>query len=188
MKDRLLHSYDWLSSHRRWLWSGFTALLLPLLVLAVTLRYNEDIMDFLPVEEEDRAALEEFRAQQSASRMVLIVEGDSLREEAIEAYMDYLPDLQTEADPTEQLQALYAQLPYFIEDSVFARLDSLFTPEAVRTALQRDRIILATPGAGMLATAIQSDPLGLFPITNLQSPDGVPVNRGNPRRKGLNHQ
>ena len=168
MSDKLLHIFDWFSTHRRWLWTGFTALLIPLIVLAVLLRYDEDIMDFLPVEAEEREAFAAYQSQQSASRMVLIVEGDSLREQAIEAMEECLPDLQTDLDPTEQLQALYAQLPYFIEDSVYDRLDSLLTPEAIRTALQRDKDILSTPGAGMLVTAIQSDPLGLVRLTNYQ--------------------
>ena len=165
----LLRIYDYLSTHRRWLWVGVCAVLVPLIVLAATLRYNEDVMDFLSVNEEDRVAFEQFRSQQSASRMVLIVEGDSLREQALDACAEYLPDLQTEIDPTEQLQALYAQLPYFIEDSVYEHLDSLFTPVAVRAALQRDRAILSTPGAGILATAIQSDPLSLVNLSTIHS-------------------
>lgn len=170
MKDKLLHVYDWLSTHRRWLWIGFTAILIPLLVSAIMLRYNEDIMDFLPVEEEDRAAFETFQSQQSASRMVLIIEGDSSREQAIEAFEEKLSDLQTDIDPTEQLQALYAQLPYFIEDSVYDHLDSLLTPETIHATLQRDKDILSTPGAGLLATAIQSDPLGLVNLSHFRSP------------------
>ena len=165
----LLRIYDYLSTHRRWLWVGVCAVLVPLIVLAATLRYNEDVMDFLSADEEDRVAFEQFRSQQSASRMVLIVEGDSLREQALDACAEYLPDLQTEIDPTEQLQALYAQLPYFIEDSVYEHLDSLFTPVAVRAALQRDRAILSTPGAGILATAIQSDPLSLVNLSTIHS-------------------
>ena len=47
MKDRLLRLYDCFLTHRRWLWSGLTMVLVPLIVLALTLRYNEDIMDLL---------------------------------------------------------------------------------------------------------------------------------------------
>ena len=93
MNDKLLHIYDFLSIHRRWLWSGLTMVLIPLIVLALTLRYNEDIMDFLPLEDEDRAALAEFQSKQSAAQIVLIVEGgdESLREEIIEEFQSSLP-------------------------------------------------------------------------------------------------
>ena len=169
MRKVLLRTYDWLSTHRRWLWIGLAVVLIPLIGLAVSLRYNENIMDFLSVEGEDREAFIEFQSQSSASRMVLIVEGDSLRDQAIEACAEYLPDLQTDIDPEEQLENLYAHMPYFIADSIYHQLDSLFTPEAIRSALQHDKTVLSTPGASFLATAIQSDPLGLIDLSRIQS-------------------
>ena len=167
MNDKLLHIYDWLSTHRRWLWSGLTIVLIPLIVLALTLRYNEDIMDFLPLEDEDREALAEFQSRQSAAQIVLIVEGgnESLREEAIEELVISNGLLDISTDPSEQLRNLYAQLPYYIEEEKYEKLDSRFTSEAIRAALERDKSILATPGTGFLATAIQSDPLGLMDLS-----------------------
>ena len=170
MKNLLLHIYDLLSVHRRWLWIGSAVIVAALIALAVSLRYNEDIMDFLPVDDEDREALALYQSQQSASRLVLIVEGDSLRDEAIEACEDLLPDLTTEMDLSEQLAGIYSQMPYFIADSTYAQLDSLTTPDAVRAALERDKRILSTPGASFLAPVIQSDPLGLISLSTFHIP------------------
>lgn len=165
MKQPLLRLYDQLNSHRRWLWIGVVAVLLPLIGLAVSLRYNEDIMDFLPATEEERAAFAQLQAQESASQLVLIIEGEDeqQRTDALYKCADRLPQLQT--DMTEQMAQLYAQMPYLIPDSVYDRFDSLFTPDAIRAALQRDKAILSTPGASFLATAIQSDPLGLIELS-----------------------
>lgn len=69
MKQTLLRLYDWLSTHRRWLWIGVVAVLLPLIGLAVSLRYNEDILDFLPATAEERAAFERLQQQESASQL-----------------------------------------------------------------------------------------------------------------------
>ena len=171
MNDKLLHIYDYLSTHRRWLWSGLTMVLIPLIVLALTLRYNEDIMDFLPLEDEDRAALAEFQSKQSATQIVLIVEGgdESLREEIIEELKIKNYELKISTDPSDQLTSLYAQLPYYISDEKYDAFDSLFTPEAIRTALERDKRILSTPGTSFLSTAIQSDPLGLIDLSSFQA-------------------
>ena len=167
MKQTLLRLYDRLNSHRRWLWIGVVAVLLPLIGLAVSLRYNEDIMDFLPATEEERAAFAQLQAQESASQLVLIIEGEDeqQRTDALYECADRLPQLQT--DMTEQMAQLYAQMPYLIPDSVYDRFDSLFTQDAIRAALQRDKAILSTPGASFLATAIQSDPLGLIQLSTL---------------------
>ena len=163
MKDRLLHIYDWLHSHHLWLWGTFTAVLIPLIVLAATLRYNEDIMDFLPATQEERETFRHLQSQQAASRLYLIIEGDSLREEALYACAERIPDLQW--DISVLLDELYAQMPYYIADSLYKHFDSIFTPEVIHAALERDKYILSTPGASVLATAIRHDPLGLVQIS-----------------------
>ena len=181
MKNRLLHIYDFFAAHRRGLWIGLAVVLLLLVGLAVSLRYHEDIMDFLPVEDSDRESFAVYQTQQNASRIVLIVESVSpdgqadngRMENAIDACADRLPELITEADMDaymEHLQFMQAQMPYFLTDSVYARLDSLFSPSAVQAALQRDKAVLNTPGTGFLCAAIQSDPLGLLPLTPGNSP------------------
>ena len=173
MKDRLLRLYDCFLTHRRWLWTGFAALCLILVALAATLRYNEDIMDFLPVTPEERAALEAYQSQQSASRLVLIIEGeDELRRS--DAFYDLDERLAEAGHPLSEFDLsdlinsrwLIANSQSPITNS---RLDSLFTPEAVRAALERDKRILSTPGGSAFAPLIQSDPLGLIPISNFQS-------------------
>jgi len=124
-------------------------------------------MDFLPVDDQDREALALYQSQQSASRLVLIVEGDTLRDEAIEACAERLPELTTELNLSEQITTLYAQMPYFIPDSTYEHLDDRFTPEAIRAALAHDKLVLSTPGTGFLAPVIQNDPLGLVNLSNL---------------------
>ena len=173
MKDRLLRLYDCFLTHRRWLWTGFAALCLILVALAATLRYNEDIMDFLPVTPEERAALEAYQSQQSASRLVLIIEGDDELRRS-DAFYDLDERLAEAGHPLSEFDLsdlinsrwLIANSQSPITNS---RLDSLFTPEAVRAALERDKRILSTPGGSAFAPLIQSDPLGLIPISNFQS-------------------
>ena len=178
MKQHLLHIYDWFSTHRRWLWIVFVAVSLLLVALTATLRYNEDIMDFLPVTEDEREALETYQSQQAASRVFLIIEGgdEQQRTDALYDIEDRIANSQwltanvtLSTDPTDQLTQLYAQLPFLISDSVYDRFDSLFTPDAIRAALQRDKTLLATPGTSFLVPAIQSDPLGLVDLSTLNS-------------------
>ena len=171
MKKWFLNIYDLLQTHRKWLWGCVGFVLITLFCLALTLHYSEDIIDFLPVSEEDREALERYQSQEIASRLVLIIEGEdeALRNEALEACEEAIPDLETDIDPTEQIEALYALMPYYISDSTYASMDSLMRPEAIQAALQRDKAILATPGTSFLAPAIQHDPLGLVDLATLNA-------------------
>lgn len=131
-------------------------------------------MDFLPLDDDDREALAQYQSQQSATRLVLVVEGDSLREEAVWQLADSIDCRMAggqlaEPDPAEGLAAMYSQMPYRIADSVYARFDSIFTPQAVNAALLRDKAILAIPGASILSTAIAYDPLGLIELSTLNA-------------------
>ena len=168
MKEWLLRIYDFFTTHHRWLGIGVTIVLIVLVGLSVSLRYDEDIMDFLPVTEEERASLEAFQNQQSAAQIVLIVEGDDedMRNDALYEIEEQLSAFDFRLSTFDsQLSTLYAMMPTLIPDSTYNRLDSLFTREAIRTALERDKMILSTPGSGVIATAIQHDPLALIPLS-----------------------
>ena len=170
MKEWLLRIYDFFAAHRRWLWIGVSAVLIVLIGLAVSLRYDEDIMDFLPVTDEERASLEAFQNQQSASQIVLIVEGDDedMRSDALYEIEEQLSAFDFRLSTFDsQLSSLYAMMPLYISDSIYDRMDSLFTREAIHAALERDKTFLSTPGAGAFATVIQHDPLGLINLSTL---------------------
>ena len=174
MKNLLLRIYDFFVTRRRWLWGGVALVLLVFVALAASLHFSEDIMDFLPLDDDDREALAQYQSQQSATRLVLVVEGDSLREEAVWQLADSIDCRMAggqlaEPDPAEGLVALYSQMPYRIADSVYARFDSIFTPQAVNAALLRDKAILAIPGASILSTAIAYDPLELIELSTLNA-------------------
>ena len=170
MKEWLLRIYDFFAAHRRGLWIGVSAVLIVLIGLAVSLRYDEDIMDFLPVTDEERASLEAFQNQQSASQIVLIVEGDDedMRSDALYEIEEQLSAFDFRLSTFDsQLSSLYAMMPLYISDSIYDRMDSLFTREAIHAALERDKTFLSTPGAGAFATVIQHDPLGLINLSTL---------------------
>ena len=170
MKEWLLRIYDFFAAHRRGLWIGVSVVLIVLIGLAVSLRYDEDIMDFLPISDEERASLEAFQNQQSASQIVLIVEGDDedMRSDALYEIEEQLSAFDFRLSTFDsQLSSLYAMMPLYIPDSIYERMDSLFTREAIHAALERDKTFLSTPGAGAFATVIQHDPLGLINLSTL---------------------
>ena len=138
-----------------------------LIALAATLRYDEDIMDFLPITAEERQAIDSLQAQQSAARIVLIIEGEEEyeREDALYTIEDRLSTFHYPLS-TFTLSDLS---PFTFHLSPFNIPDSLLTREAVHAALLRDKAILSKPGGSALAPLIQQDPLGLIDLSNLQT-------------------
>lgn len=174
----LLKVYDYFTHHHGLLWTVMGALVCVLLYLSLTLRYKEDISDFLPVDDEYKESMAIYQQISEASRIVIIFRGgdpdslcaaiDSFEEKVIE---DSLLDdnmLQTEVDIEAyiaRLRYVHAHAPYFLKGDDYARFDSLLTNEGIAQAIAHDKEILSMPGTGLLQSTLASDPLGLFPLS-----------------------
>ncbi len=183
MRSVTLRIYDWMKNHRWWCVASLLVVTL-LMVLSVTrLSYREDIRDFLPLDEKERAALNDYDRQAQTSLIVTIIEqrdstvdDPDLLVEGVEAFLDAIGDIkdltvQTDFSQMEgQQEELYGQLPYLLETSDYQRMDSLLQqPDFIPSRLQEARERLLMPMVGsMVADEITHDPLGLFsPVVSL---------------------
>ena len=175
--------YDWMKNHRWWCVASLLVVTL-LMVLSVTrLSYREDIRDFLPLDEKERAALNDYDRQAQTSLIVTIIEqrdstvdDPDLLVEGVEAFLDAIGDIkdltvQTDFSQMEgQQEELYGQLPFLLEASDYQRMDSLLQqPDFIPSRLQEARERLLMPMVGsMMEDEITHDPLGLFsPVMSL---------------------
>ena len=182
MRRATLMIYDWMRSHRWWCVASLVVVTL-LMVLSLTrLSYREDIRDFLPLDEEERAALNDYDRQAQTSLIVTIIEAcDSTADdpdllvEGVETFLDAVSslDLEVQTDFSqmeEQQEEMYRQLPFLLQPSDYQRMDSLLQqPDFVSSRLQEARERLLMPMVGsMVADEITHDPLGLFsPVMSL---------------------
>ena len=182
MKDVAVRIYDWMSGHRWWCLASFVVVTL-LMVLSVTrLSYKEDIRDFLPLDEEERAALNDYDRQAQTSMVVAIIEqrdstidDPDLLVESVETFIDAISDVEgltvqsVLSQMEERQEYLYRQLPFLLEAEDYQRMDSLLRqPEFVASKLEEDKERLLMPMGSMMAHDITHDPLGLFsPVLSL---------------------
>ena len=183
MRSVTLRIYDWMKNHRWWCVASLLVVTL-LMVLSVTrLSYREDIRDFLPLDEKERAALNDYDRQAQTSLIVTIIEqrdstvdDPDLLVEGVEAFLDAIGDIkdltvQTDFSQMEgQQEELYGQLPFLLEASDYQRMDSLLQqPDFIPSRLQEARERLLMPMVGsMMEDEITHDPLGLFsPVMSL---------------------
>ena len=190
MQEIITRIYDSLRAHRG---LCLTALLLLTVVLVLMLsrqRYKEDISDFLPLDSKYGQALKAYQENGGTGRIVAIFShADTLSAEpdvlvdAVDAFaalvqerdtMGIADGMVTQID-MEQMEAtvqfLYANMPYFLTDGDYARMDSLLGVEGfVEKQLAADKQTLMLPMAGMMAQNVQRDPLNLFTplLTSLQ--------------------
>ena len=182
MKDVAVRIYDWMSGHRWWCLASFVVVTL-LMVLSVTrLSYKEDIRDFLPLDEEERAALNDYDRQAQTSMIVAIIEqrdstidDPDLLVESVETFIDAISDVEgltvqsVLSQMEERQEDLYRQLPFLLGAEDYQRMDSLLRqPEFVASKLEEDKERLLMPMGSMMAHDITHDPLGLFsPVLSL---------------------
>ena len=182
MKDVAVRIYDWMSGHRWWCLASFVVVTL-LMVLSVTrLSYKEDIRDFLPLDEEERAALNDYDRQAQTSMIVAIIEqrdstidDPDLLVESVETFIDAISDVEgltvqsVFSQMEERQEDLYRQLPFLLEAEDYQRMDSLLRqPEFIASKLEEDKERLLMPMGSMMAHDITHDPLGLFsPVLSL---------------------
>ena len=174
---RLLRLYDYFASRHMELIVLLAVVVALLTMAAARLHYQEDITDFLPVDEEYREAMAVYEQLNDAQRIVVIFEGaspdslceavDRFSEIALESGMNEAL-LTSEVDVNayiERLRFVHAHAPFFLTDSDYERMNTLFTPDGFSRALQQEKQILAMPGSGILSQVLSSDPVQLFSLS-----------------------
>lgn len=146
--------------------------------LASRVRYEEDIARFLPSGAENQKYQEVYQqfAAQSRIAVVFTATDDSVDAETLQEAMSTYGDMLSESDMVENLNvtvdetqvfdlmdAVYAHLPYLLEESDYQYVDSLLqTPDFIRGRLAQDKQLLMFPVAGTVMHTLPVDPLQLF--------------------------
>ena len=182
MQEIITRIYDGLRAQRG---LCLTTLLMVTAVLALLLsrqRYKEDISDFLPLDSKYGQALKVYQEVSGASRIVALISCTDSKEsppdclvEAVDAFstivlerdtMGVAETIMTQIDMEQMektVEFLYANMPYFLTDRDYARLDSLLADDSyISRQLAADKQTLMLPMAGMMAQNVQRDPLNFF--------------------------
>ncbi len=166
----LIKIYDRLRLHKGLLGLSCALVVVGLIVLTLRLRYEEDIFDFLPQNADYTESMEVYSQLSEASRIVIIFEGNNQDSivEAIDAFAERCEQTITQVDMTSVLSRLhfvYDHLPYFLTESSYQFLDSVYqSPDTLRAIMAANKQVLSLPGTSFLYPALARDPLHLVPI------------------------
>lgn len=175
---RILSIFDFLERRPRVTVISLVAVSFLLAASMLTLRFSEDISDFLPLGTVERDNLSVFQNVSGAGKMFILFSnpGDPDRTvEAIEAFEDAVSELDAEGwcgglvsrfdmdSINGVMRYVYDNIPYFLTPSDYERMDSLLNvPGYVGAQLSRDKQLLLLPSSGMVKDNLTRDPLGLF--------------------------
>lgn len=163
-------------------WGIFLVMTSALVISLLTLGYKEDISDFLPLDEKNQTALSVYQDVSGANRIYAIiatkdttdVDPEELADgvETFAANVDkcdslrYLSSVMKEIDLKKMMgitDIIYENIPLFLTDSDYARMDSLLSdPDYIERQTADDKQMLLFPSSNMIASNISRDPLNLF--------------------------
>lgn len=182
MKNPIISVFDYFSGHRTIASIVISAISVLLLISAFSLRHNEDITDFLPLNENEKLAINVFQNTSGSNKIVaiisetdssssdpgLIVRGvDSFCRNLEEAdSCNLISDVMSTADAdmvSDIMQYTYTNIPYFLTDEDYRRADSLLAADSyIDRQLDTDRQLLMFPSGGFTGMSVGYDPLNLF--------------------------
>ena len=162
----------------KWFWCTLLGLTGIFLYSISSLNFNEDIREFMPLEASDKEALGIYENISGANRLFVLFSNPGDENMTIEAMEHFLGVVQ-EMDSSgwcreitaqvdvnmisEATEFVYDNIPYFLTDSDYCRLDSLLAIlNYTSDQLARDRQQLMLPTGTMLTQYLAHDPLNLF--------------------------
>ena len=177
-----LRIYDWLQQRRRlcmWLMTAQTAVLI---VMVASLKYNENIYDFLPVSGNEQKAItlyQDISGGQRVFAMFRMKDGETSDPdrltEAVDSFAQGIQPVMASGHITEITSQVdfekvtgitdfvYQNMPLMLRDSDYVRMEQILSsPDSIDKQLANDVQMIMMPATGMFTSNISNDPLGLF--------------------------
>lgn len=182
MVNFFLRIFDLLQRRRSlcmWLLVALTAVLF---VMVASLKYNENIYDFLPVSGNEQKAItlyQDISGGQRVFAMFRMKEGETLDPdrltEAVDSFAQGLQPVLESGHITEVTSQVdfekvtgitdfvYQNMPLMLRDSDYVRMEQILSsPDSIDKQLANDVQMIMMPATGFFSSNISNDPLGLF--------------------------
>ena len=177
-----LNIFDFLHRHRPICLGLMVLVIVMLAVMVSSLRYNENIYDFLPVSGNDQKAITLYQDISGGQRVFAMFRlkngkaGDSDRlTEAVDSFAQGMKEVVSKGHVTEVTSQVdfekvtgitdfvYQNMPLMLRDSDYVLMERLLSmPGFVDEKLAGDVQLIMMPATGMFTSSISNDPLGLF--------------------------
>lgn len=187
MKGFFLSIYEYLNKHNTILWGGLLLLVVLCVFSALRLSFVEDISSFLPSNEQNARINKAYEHLGGDNKLVISIAPKEKSEETDYALLSEAADLTAEkleaidstglvksvlyqvdeSQISEMMEFVIRNMPYFLTEEDYARMDTMLAPEHINRQLGNDKQLLASPVA-MMRPMIQNDPL-FFSANVLQS-------------------
>ncbi|MFZ4520455.1 MAG: 1-acyl-sn-glycerol-3-phosphate acyltransferase [Bacteroidales bacterium] len=210
MRSLILNVFDFFKRNRAWFWLSMLSAFVLLSFLALRVSFEEDISRILQMDSktlEYRKILQNIRA---VDKLTICISDKSFEKTSTQLKMAFCDSLLTKiktldsslvrkviASPDdfpfmEVYKALLRNLPFFMQEQDYTRLDSLLKPDQIKHHLEMNERLLGSPAGMMARQGLPWDPAGIaLPVTNrlqeLGEASGYELNNGYFFTRDKNH-
>lgn len=182
MVSFFLRIYDFLCVRRRLCYGMLCLLVLIQIGMVSTLKYNEDIYDFLPMDARQQKAVSLYQDITGGQRIVTMIKMKDGKEpnadrlaEAVDTFtsilmkhegIKHIKNLTAQVD-YEKIAGItdfaYQNVPFMLQDADYERMEQILaSKDSVTKHLEQDVQQMMMPSTGVFAVNVGNDPLGLF--------------------------
>ena len=179
MERLFLRIYDWFKGHRAVMWAVLAATVCLSVIASLSIDLKEDVTDFLPADKENQDVCWAFSHIGSANKIVITV---SATDSTADRYMlmdavdslesrilgnvpsEYIKSVTARVDAdsiTDVMDFIVDNLPYYLDERDYDRLDSLMAVGTLDNELATAREVVASPMGGLMRSVVTKDPLML---------------------------
>lgn len=182
MSKLFIHIYNYLERHLAVRYLLLVGSSLLLLFFAVQVKFEEDVTRFFPDTQDARNTEIVFQNLKIKDKIIvmlssadtvsgtvssdrLIEAGENLKDSLLEeAGTEYITDIFAEVDENmigEVTGLIYDNLPVFLTEADYVRMDSVLTPDGIERRMRSNYLNLLSPAGVALKNILPRDPVGL---------------------------
>ncbi|MFR9541632.1 MAG: MMPL family transporter [Rikenellaceae bacterium] len=177
MGNIFIHIYDYFLAHKVTRWIILLLSVVVMAVLSLQVAYVEDITSFFPNQSSSKRAFEALKAKDKVAMLLWVENGEEQSQYALMDCVDSLA-LEFARDETFTQNAefnvgvsdaqidgvssfVYNNLPLFLDDEDYDRLERIITPDSVAQKMEQNYNQVISPIGGFVSEYIYQDPLGI---------------------------
>lgn len=182
MVDFFLKIFDFLKHRHSLCYGLIVAMTGVLLVMVSSLKYNENIIDFMPMDDNEQKAITLYQDISGGQRVIGMFKINNDDTTAIEQLTDAVDTfaLKIQSSPDSKhiteiitqvdfdkisgvTDFIYQNMPMMLVDSDYVFMERILTnPDSMERQVAKDVQMMMMPATGLFNTNISNDPFGLF--------------------------
>ena len=179
MEALVLHIYNFFSKNKAIFWSVLLLAFLPILFLTSQLKLDEDITKILPGNKDSKQYNQSLKDSKIMDKLVIRIalkDSATVQPDRLSSYAaTFVDELESRKDlqplirevrhrlPEDMMLKAYSifynNLPFFLEQQDYLKIDSAVTEAGVARNLEKDYHILVSPMSMVIKEQIKKDPL-----------------------------